>query len=108
MVIPYFLHASFTSSSRIEPPGWRIYLTLYTAAASTLSANGNNEHALKTGLRKVKKIEQYTLDRKYIKTFSSTKEAMDELGVCHKSLWVASHGYEDDRTCKGFRLKVIG
>lgn len=72
-----------------------------------ITVKGNNEHALETGLKKVKQIEQYTLDREYIKTFPSTKVAMIELGVCHKSLWVASHGYEDNRTCKGFRLKVI-
>ena len=70
---------------------------------------GNNEHALKTGLKtglkKVRKVDQYSINGEYIKTFSSIKDAMTELNVSYTTIWNAADGRT--RNCQGYKLKFI-
>ena len=66
---------------------------------------GNGEHALRTGLKKVRKVEQYSLDGKYIKTFSSIKDATKEFDCNYSTVWDACGGRS--KTCKGYKLKFV-
>ena len=49
---PWRSHASITSASRIEPPGWTIAEMLAAAACSMLSANGKNASLASTAPRR--------------------------------------------------------
>ena len=77
-------------NNRVENLEWTTY-------------KGNNEHALRTGLKKVRKVEQYSLDGKYIKTFPSIKDAMTELNVSYTSIWNGASG--KTKLCQGYKLK---
>ena len=66
---------------------------------------GNNDHALKTGLKKVRKVDQYSIEGEYIQTFSSIKEAMKELNVSYTSIWNAASG--KTKRCQGYKLKFV-
>lgn len=64
---------------------------------------GNNEHALNTGLKKVRRVEQYTINGEYIQTYSDIKEAMLELNVSYTAVWNAASG--KTKICQGYKLK---
>lgn len=50
------------------------------------NASYNQNHALKTGLKKVHKVKQYDLKGNYIKTWNSTGEITNYYNVSHVSI----------------------
>ena len=67
----------------------------------------NNDHALRTGLQKFKgnKINQYTLDGRFIKQWKSQREIERKIKVNHSNLKLACKGVY--KQCNGFIWRYV-
>ena len=67
----------------------------------------NIQHALKHNLIKTKKVNQYSLDGKLIKTFKSVREAERETGILHNNISKCCNNIPWYKTAGGYKWSFV-